>query len=186
VRFDKRQVVATRFVRACPKGHVDDLDWSNFVHGRADNCRRQLWLDERGTTGDLADLVVRCECGKLRGLYEATLVELNPLGTCRGARPLVRRFADRFWGSDWPGSSRPSVYYDPRSLEADGPGGILHAKAVVIDEEAVFVTSANLTEAALDRNFELGLLVRDKALAASVISRFQILIDRNLLRSLPA
>ncbi len=90
-RFDGRPVVATRFVRACPKGHVDDLDWRRFVHGAEDNCRRQLWLDERGTSGDLADLVVRCECGKSRGLYEATVIELNPLGTCRGARPWLGR-----------------------------------------------------------------------------------------------
>jgi hypothetical protein len=90
-RFDRRQVVATRFVRACPKGHVDDLDWHRFVHGMEDNCRRQLWLDERGTSGDLADLIVRCECGKSRGLYEATIIELNPLGTCRGARPWLGR-----------------------------------------------------------------------------------------------
>ncbi len=98
---------------------------------------------------------------------------------------LVRRFADRFRGTDWPGSSRPFVYYDPRSLEQDGPGGILHAKAVVTDGETVFVTSANLTEAALDRNFELGLLVRDRALAASVSSHFQQLADRGLLSPLP-
>ena len=90
-RFDGRQVVATRFVRACPKGHVDDLDWRRFVHGVEDNCRRQLWLDERGTSGDLADLVARCECGKSRGLHEATVIELNPLGTCRGARPWLGR-----------------------------------------------------------------------------------------------
>ena len=32
-RFEAVQVVATRFVRACPKGHVDDLDWRRFVHG---------------------------------------------------------------------------------------------------------------------------------------------------------
>ena len=86
-RFDGRQVVATRFVRACPRGHVDDLDWRRFVHDVEDNCLRQLWLDERGTSGDLADLVVRCECRKSRGLHEATVLELNPLGTCRGARP---------------------------------------------------------------------------------------------------
>jgi hypothetical protein len=71
--FDGRPVVATRFVRACPKGHVDDLDWQRFVHGAEDPCRRQMWLDERGTSGDLADLVVRCECGKSRSLSEATL-----------------------------------------------------------------------------------------------------------------
>jgi hypothetical protein len=70
---------------------VDDLDWFRFVHGSDDNCRRQLWLDERGTSGDLADLVVRCECGKQRGLYESTLLEVNPLGTCRGARPWLGR-----------------------------------------------------------------------------------------------
>jgi hypothetical protein len=86
-RFEKRQVVGIRFVRACPKGHVDDLDWHRFVHGIEDSCRRQLWLDERGTSGDLADLVVRCECKKSRGMHEAMVIELNPLGTCRGARP---------------------------------------------------------------------------------------------------
>jgi hypothetical protein len=91
-RFDGRPVVATRFVRACPKGHVDDLDWRRFVHGSGDPCRQRLWLDERGTGGDLGDLVVRCECGKPpRSLYEATQLELNPLGTCRGARPWLGR-----------------------------------------------------------------------------------------------
>lgn len=93
-RFDGRQVVATRFVRACPKGHVDDLEWYRFVHGQEDNCRRQLWLDERGTSGDLADLIVRCECGKSRSLYEATQLEMNPLGTCRGARPWLGKNAN--------------------------------------------------------------------------------------------
>jgi hypothetical protein len=86
-RFDGRPVVATRFVRACPKGHVDDIDWYGFVHGSEDTCGRQLWLDERGTSGDLIDLVVRCECGKSRRLYEASMLEQNPLDTCRGARP---------------------------------------------------------------------------------------------------
>jgi len=45
-------------------------------------------------SGDLADLVVRCECGKSRSLYEATQLEMNPLGTCRGARPWLGRSAD--------------------------------------------------------------------------------------------
>ncbi len=53
------------------------------------------------------------------------------------------------------------------------------------DEAAAFVTSANLTEAARDRNIEIGLLFRDRALAASVSSHFRALIDRSLLRPLP-
>ena len=90
-RFEGLTVVPTRFVRACPRGHVDDLDWRGFVHGAGRVCRRQLWLDERGTTGDLADLFVRCECGKSRPLYEAAELNRNPLGTCRGARPWLGR-----------------------------------------------------------------------------------------------
>jgi phosphatidylserine/phosphatidylglycerophosphate/cardiolipin synthase-like enzyme len=98
---------------------------------------------------------------------------------------LVRRFADRFWTTDWPGAKRPTVFYDPRALEPDGPSGVLHAKAIVADDEAVFLTSANLTEAALDRNIELGLLVRDGALALNVTRHFRALIDRGLLLPLP-
>lgn len=106
-------------------------------------------------------------------------------GDTTATEQLVRKFANRFWGTDWPGTSRPTIYYDPRSLELDGPAGVLHAKAMVADDEAVFVTSANLTEAALDRNIEVGLLVRDRALAASVSSHFRGLIDRGLLHPLP-
>jgi phosphatidylserine/phosphatidylglycerophosphate/cardiolipin synthase-like enzyme len=106
-------------------------------------------------------------------------------GDTTDADHLVRRFADRFWTADWPGARRPGVFYDPRALEPEGPAGVLHAKAVVADDEIVFATSANLTEAALDRNIELGLLVRDAALAATVVSHFQVLIDRGLLTPLP-
>ena len=93
-RFDGQVVVATRFVRACPKGHVDDIDWHVFIHGPDDNCRRQLWLDEFGTSGDLSDLRVRCECGQKRGMQEAKDIGANPLGTCKGARPWLGKNAN--------------------------------------------------------------------------------------------
>ena len=69
---------------------------------------------------------------------------------------LVRRFAERFWTEEWPGKACPSVYYDPRSVETGGPGAVLHAKAVVADEESVFITSANLTEAAMGPEHRTG------------------------------
>lgn len=119
---------------------------------------------------------------------EATLL-LNiqrKWGDTTEAGTIVRRFAERFWTHDWPGTRRPRVYYDPRALELDGPASVLHAKAVVIDDEQLFVTSANLTEAALDRNIELGLLVRDPSLATTVSVQFQVLIDQRLLVALPA
>ena len=107
-------------------------------------------------------------------------------GDTTAADTLVRRFADRFWGKEWPGNSRPRVYYDPRSVADDGRGGVLHAQAVVVDDEAVFVTSANLTEAAFDRNIELGFLVRDRTLATTTVLHFQTLIEQDLLQLLPS
>ena len=97
-RFDGQTVVPTRFVRACKRGHVDDLDWRGFAHGPDLHCRRQLWLDESGTTGDLSDLRVRCECGKSRSLHEAADLGANPLGPCQGARPWLGRHANEDCG----------------------------------------------------------------------------------------
>jgi phosphatidylserine/phosphatidylglycerophosphate/cardiolipin synthase-like enzyme len=107
-------------------------------------------------------------------------------GDITAADQLVRKFADRFWKVEWPGNARPRVFYDPRALEIEGPGAVLHAKAMVVDDERVLVTSANFTEAALDRNIELGILVRDRAMAASIKAHFQGLVESGVLRLLPA
>jgi phosphatidylserine/phosphatidylglycerophosphate/cardiolipin synthase-like enzyme len=106
-------------------------------------------------------------------------------GDTTTSEQLVRRFADHFWKTDWPGSARPHVFYDSRALDPESPGGVLHAKSVVADDEALFITSANLTEAALDRNIELGVLIRDRACALAVGGYFRNLIDRDLLKPLP-
>ena len=74
----------------------------------------------------------------------------------------------------------------PRSVDTgDGPGAVLHAKAVVHDNEQVFVTSANLTTNALDRNIEAGLLVSDRSLAQTVASYFQRHMETGLVMPLP-
>ena len=91
LRLERKPVVATRFVRACPRGHVDDLDWYGFVHKPGDSCLGQLQLDESGTTGDLSDLTVRCSCGARRLFAEAKL--LGALGPCSGTRPWLGRDA---------------------------------------------------------------------------------------------
>ena len=46
-------------------------------------------------------------------------------GDATASDHLVRRFADHFWKTDWPGSAHPKVFYDPRALDPDGPGGVL-------------------------------------------------------------
>jgi len=53
----------------------------------------------------------------------------------------------------WPDSSKPGIFDDSSSLEPSGPGGgVRHANAVVAACEAVFITSTNLPEPALDRS----------------------------------
>ena len=101
------------------------------------------------------------------------------------AKDLALRFTRQFWESDWPGQSRPRVFYDPRSLAPSGPKGVLHAKAVIADEQTLFVTSANLTDAALDRNIETGVLLRDRTIALTALAHFRGLIDQELLIPLP-
>jgi hypothetical protein len=92
-RFERLAVVPTRFVRACLHGHVDDLDWHGFVHQKDKSCRRQLWLDEHGTGGELGDLTVRCECGESRPMVDAAEIDQQALGACSGARPWLGGWA---------------------------------------------------------------------------------------------
>jgi hypothetical protein len=83
-----RPVVSVRFVRACRGGHVGDIDWYTFVHGGLTECRRQLWIEERGTSGDLSEVWIRCECGKAqRSVGEAAMMQTLALGNCDGSRP---------------------------------------------------------------------------------------------------
>jgi hypothetical protein len=69
-RFEGRDVVATRFVRGCPRGHVDDLDWRRFVHRRGSECppTRPLWLDEQGTTFFFEGFNRTCDAFQIRRL----------------------------------------------------------------------------------------------------------------------
>ena len=150
-------------------------------------ARRSAWLctyafwDGRHAFRSLAD--------RMTAVPELHVSILLNVGRRHGdpapADELLQRFAERFWTRDWPGERRPAVYYDPRSLEPDGAGGVLHAKAIVVDERTALVTSANLTEAAFDRNIEVGILSRDEQLASSLVRHFRVLIDRGLLAALP-
>jgi len=92
-RFEGRAVIPTRFVVACPKGHVSDLDWHRFVHKGDTDCNRQIWLDEQGTSGEIGDTIVKCECGVDRSLFEATHHKEGVLGHCRGERPWLGAYS---------------------------------------------------------------------------------------------
>ena len=87
----KRPVVPVRFVRACRLGHIGDIDWYAFTHNGPSDCakqQRQLYVDERGTSGDLTEVWIRCECGKAeRSMAQAAQLQNKALGMCDGIRP---------------------------------------------------------------------------------------------------
>jgi phosphatidylserine/phosphatidylglycerophosphate/cardiolipin synthase-like enzyme len=105
-------------------------------------------------------------------------------GDTTAASALAARFAEHFRQHQWPMNRPiPKVYYYPRSLElAPDKRTSLHAKCVVVDGQAVFVSSANFTEAAHERNIEIGLLLRSKLLAKRVIRHFDVLVSEEFLR----
>ena len=98
-------------------------------------------------------------------------------GDTSSSAELVRRFTHKFQTKEWPsGQPCPEVFYDPRALSADRSNrAALHAKCVVTDRRDVFVSSANFTEAAQERNVEVGLLVHSAAVAENLTRFFDAL-----------
>ena len=74
---------AIRFVRACPQGHLDDVNWKGIIHRRKKTCDGTLfdWI-EKGST--LRDITIKCrKCGS-----EATLQDIyNGTWACSGRFP---------------------------------------------------------------------------------------------------
>lgn len=102
------------------------------------------------------------------------------------AAMLVEKFRRRFCQYQWP-SERclPKVFYFPRSIElSNEKKACLHAKCVVVDTDKVFLSSANFTEAAQERNIELGVLIRSHQIAERVTKHFDTLVSENILRQL--
>ncbi len=58
--------------------------------------------------------------------------------------------------------------HERRLRDAAGCAGLMHAKAAVADSRTAFLTSANLTEAALERNIELGVLIHGGTLPGAI------------------
>lgn len=110
----------------------------------------------------------------------------RPYGDTSAADAILYEFGTRFRKMDWPGARLPSVYFDPRSLAESGKKrAVLHAKCVVVDDAQAFVTSANFTEAAQERNIEVGVLLHDAAVARSLVAQFEQLVAGGHLKSVP-
>jgi len=76
-------------------------------------------------------------------------------------------------------TQRTKVYFWPRDhrpADSRGRTGSMHVKCAVADEQLLYISSANLTEYAMDLNMELGVLIRGGELPAKVARQFEELI----------
>lgn len=64
-----------------------------------------------------------------------------------------------------------------RSRDERGHAGLMHAKSAVADSRVAFLTSANLTQAALERNMEMGVLISGGAVPPAIV----LLVDALLM-----
>lgn len=95
------------------------------------------------------------------------------------AETLIAAFVKRFKDKEWPsGYAVPEVYYYPPSLDQNAPvRSCLHAKCVIVDGKAALVSSANFTEAAQERNIEVGILIRSPAIGGALKRHFESLLE---------
>jgi phosphatidylserine/phosphatidylglycerophosphate/cardiolipin synthase-like enzyme len=109
----------------------------------------------------------------------------RPPGSQATDEQVLRNFAEKFVSEDWPARARlPEVFYDPRALsDVPGPKSALHAKCLVVDDRRAFVSSANFTEAAQQRNIEAGVLIDDRAFACALRDQFESLVSAGILRA---
>lgn len=81
-------VVPSRFLRACRRGHIDDINWKSFIHHGSMECSVPFYkFTEKGNTGDASDILVSCQCGAQRYLDDAKEPGPDGLGQCNGKRP---------------------------------------------------------------------------------------------------
>jgi len=106
-------------------------------------------------------------------------------GDRRDDSEVLREYSSRL-RTEWPGGVRPFLYYDPRSLSLNGyERATWHAKVVIIDDEIAFITSANFTEWAHQRNVEAGVVLRDASFARQLRQQFEGLVQSRAVLEVP-
>jgi phosphatidylserine/phosphatidylglycerophosphate/cardiolipin synthase-like enzyme len=124
---------------------------------------------------DIDDVAAALHAATARGVSITLVVETVE----RHGRPAVdrRRALSTHGGQPW------AVYEWPlaqRPLEGQ-QHGLLHAKFAIADRQILFVSSANLTQHALDRNMELGVLIHGGGAPEKAAAHVRELIAQHIL-----
>jgi cardiolipin synthase len=77
---------------------------------------------------------------------------------------------------EWPEENRPHAF--------DGRSGSLHAKIAVADQNNVFISSANLTDFAMNLNMEMGVMIEDRLIGEQICDLFNNMILNSVLEKI--
>ena len=81
-----REVIPSRFVVACEKGHISDFPYREWVHGGPTECNKIMRIRDTGKTGELKSIIIECECGKKRDMGQTFRKQTFKM-PCNGADP---------------------------------------------------------------------------------------------------
>lgn len=168
--WDKANREAVRFVRACPAGHLDDVDWVYITHSNlTDNNCRPSWLRWKSTGSALRYIDIECpDCGASINLGLA-------------------------YGREWPCSGRfperEGNYYPNRPGDCDQKARIIQRGASNLRITEI-VSSLTIPESdtRLHRYLEMYpvydiVLDNPPASKVSFLERLQKLVERNRLQN---
>lgn len=94
----RQKLIPVRFVAICPKGHIEDFPFMEWVHnGENLSGNHQLRLRAGRSSGTLSGIQITCSCGEKRTMAGAfnqnALSKINI--TCSGSRPWLGQTKNR-------------------------------------------------------------------------------------------
>ena len=107
-----------------------------------------------------------------RGVKVHLVLETKEGGLNQDAQEAFASLGNRVRFYSWPIEKRPMVGNFPARF---------HAKAIVADGDQAFVTSANLTGAAMDRNIELGVVITGGRVPRDIQTQIERMIETGVL-----
>jgi hypothetical protein len=125
-----RTLVPSRFVVVCNKGHIGDFPYMRWVHeGKQSEGDHELFIEAKGATAGLRDIIVSCSCGRRRTMDKAfDKNAFQKIASCRGQRPWLQappedcgtviRALQRGASNVWFGSVRSAISIPPWSEAA--------------------------------------------------------------------
>lgn len=85
------ELVPSRFVICCSRGHIDEFPYFRWLHTGGDRrgSEHSMTLTARGRSSSLSDILISCSCGttpvSLEGAFDSHA--MHNLQRCRGRRP---------------------------------------------------------------------------------------------------